>query len=173
MRLRPPHLPRFATAFVLLVAVAGATGCSTPHTASGTLDQGRQRVTALVLEAAQALPATVTYAPPRAVGEQPCRKTLAGFVIGRTGAHRVEVPLLVKVPIGAGRQVLDLIGAAWTHAGYAVNGARLGEVGFPQLRADTPDGYRVVATALTRPPGPGATSQQLDLYAVSPCLRGS
>jgi len=167
----PPFRRAFA-AFLLLGVVAAATGCSTPHTAGGTLDDGRQRVTALVLEAAHALPATVTFTPPTEVGEQPCRKTVAGFVIGKTGAHRAEVPLIVKVSPGSGRRMLDVIANAWSDAGYRLNRSRLGETDFPQLSADTPDGYHVTATALTRPPGPGEKST-LDLYAVSQCLRGS
>jgi hypothetical protein len=164
---------RYAIAFFVLVAlVAAGTGCSTPHTASGTLDDGRQRVTALVLEAARALPATVTYSPPREVGEQPCRKTVAGYVIGKTGAHRAEVPLIVKVPVAAAFHLLNVIGDAWTKAGYTVNRSRIGEGGFPQLSADTPDGYHVAATALTRQPATGEESQ-IDLYAVSQCLSGA
>ena len=157
---------------MLVAFVAAATGCSTPHTAAGTLDDGRRRVTALVLDTAHALPATVTFTPPTKVGEQPCRKTVAGYVIGRTGAHRAEVPLVVKVPAGTGRHLLDVIGRAWSKAGYTLNRSRLGETDFPQLSADTPDGYHGVATALTRPPPPGENST-IDLYAVSQCLRGS
>jgi len=160
---------RVIAPFVLLGVVAVVSGCSTPHTAPGTLDEGRQRVTALVLEAAHALPATVTLTPPTKVGDVPCRKKVAGYVIGETGAHRAEVPLVVKVPPGTGRHQLDVIGAAWSKAGYALNRSRLDESGFPQLSADTPDGYHVVATALTRSPA----QSQLDLYAVSQCLRGS
>ncbi len=160
-----------ALALVLVVALVGS-GCSTPRTASGSLDEGKQRVTQLVLQAAHAVPATATFNPPTEVGTQPCRKTVAGYVYGRTGAHRAEVPLILKVPAGTGRHLLDVIGAAWTKAGYELNRSRLGEDDFPQLRATTPDGYDVVATALTRPPAPGEKST-IDLYAVSQCLRGS
>jgi len=155
--------------FVLLGVAAGASGCSTPHTAAGTLDEGRQRVTALVLEAAHALPATLKFTPPTKVGTQPCRKSVAGYVIGRTGAHRAEVPLILQVPAGTGRHLLDVLANAWSKSGYTLNRSRLGETGFPQLRAETPDGYQVVATAFTRPSDP----PRVDLYAVSQCLRGS
>jgi len=167
--LRSRSVRRAITPFVLLGAVTVVSGCSTPHTAAGTLDEGRQQVTALVLEAAHALPATVTFTPPTKVGDVPCRKKVAGYVIGKTGARRAEVPLVVKVPAGTGRHLLDVIGAAWSKAGYTLNRSRLGESGFPQLSADTPDGYHVVATALTR----SSAQSQLDLYAVSQCLRGS
>ena len=168
------HRPRRrTTAFVLVAGLVALTaGCSTPTTATGTLDAGRQRVAALVLDAAHALPATVSFTPPQAVGTLACRKKFAGFVIGRTGAHRAEVPLLVKVDPGTGRHLLDVIGASWRAAGYTLDRSRIDEGDFPQLSANTPDGYHVVATALTRPPAAGQRAQ-LNLYAVSPCLRGS
>jgi hypothetical protein len=157
-----------AFAALLAVTVVG-TGCSTPKTASGTLEAGKQQVTRLVLDAAHALPATVTFTPPTEVGTQPCRKTALGFVFGRIGAHRAEVPLVVTVQPGTGRRLLDVLDAAWEKAGYDVDRSRLGEEGFPQLRAKTPDGNTVVATAFTRPGDP----PHVNLYAVSPCLRGS
>jgi hypothetical protein len=89
-----------------------------------------------------------------------------GFVTGRTGAHRAEVPLIVEVRPGTGRQLLDVIGAAWEKADYEVNRSRVDEAGFPQIRAHTPDGYEVVATAFTR----SAELSKIDLYAVSECL---
>ena len=143
-----------------------AVGCSTPKTASGTLETGKQQVTQLVLDAAHALPATASFTPPTEVGTQPCRKTVLGYVIGRTGAHRAEVPLIVTVKPGTGRGLLDVLGAAWEKAGYDVDRSRVDESGFPQIRAKTPDGNTVVATAFTRPADP----PHINLYAVSPCL---
>jgi hypothetical protein len=154
---------------VLLAAVVAGTACSAPRTASGTLDEGKQRVTQLVLDAAHALPGIVTFSPPTKVGTQPCRKTVAGYVYGRTGAHRAEVPLIVAVPAGSQLRYLRLIENLWAKAGYRVNRTRINESGFPQLSADTPDGDHVAATAFVPPRSPA----QIDLYAVSPCLRGS
>jgi hypothetical protein len=154
-------------AFALALAVAVVLGgCSTPKTASGTFAEGKERVTQLVLDAASELPAAEPFTPPTKVGAQPCKKTAFGFVIGRTGAHRAEVPLIVKVAPGTGRQLLDELADAWTNAGYELDSSRLDEPGFPQLRAHTPDGDQVVATALTRSP----ELSQIDLYAVSQCL---
>jgi hypothetical protein len=153
----------------LALAAALATGgCSTPKTASGTLDEGKERVTQLVLEAARELPAAEPFTPPTKVGTQPCRKTVFGYVTGRTGAHRAEVPLIVKVEPGTGRQLLDVLADAWTNAGYDLDRSRIDEPGFPQLRARTPEGDEVVATALTR----SNEQSQIDLYGVSQCLRG-
>jgi hypothetical protein len=151
--------------------VVACSGCSTPPTAAGTLEQGKVRVTQLVVDAAHALPPTVRFAPPTEVGTQPCRKTVAGFVIGKTGAHRAEVPLIVHAPADESpAAALDRIGAAWTAAGYQLDRSRIHESRFPQLRAHAPAGYDVVATSFTTT-DPSAT--QIDLYSVSQCLRGS
>ncbi len=142
-------------------------GCSTPRTASGTLSAGRRRVEQLVADALHALPSSVQYDPPRPVsGTQPCRKSVAGYVIGTTGAHRAEAPAIVKTPAGrSAPSFLPLIEHAWRAAGYRIDTSRLGEKRFPQVKADTPDGYHLVATAFGLAP-------QIDLYAVSQCLRG-
>jgi hypothetical protein len=153
-------------AFTLALLTVATAGCSTPKTASGTFEEGEARVTKLVLDAARELPAAEPFTPPTKVGAQPCNKTLLGFVVGRTGAHRAEVPLIVKVEPGTGRALLDDLADAWTNAGYELDRSRLGEPGFPQLRAHTPDGDQIVATALTRSP----EQSQINLYAVSACL---
>jgi hypothetical protein len=142
------------------------TGCSTPKTASGTLDEGKERVTQLVVDAARKLPAAEPFVRPTKVGTQPCRRTVLGFVTGRTGAHRAEVPLIVKIEPGTGRQLLDVLADGWVAAGYDLDRSRIDETGFPQLRARTPEGDEVVATALTR----SKEQSQIDLYAVSQCL---
>src|SRR5262245_28431290 len=159
---------RLGALTLALAAALFVGGCSTPKTASGTLDEGKARVKQLVVDAARELPAAEPFTPPTLVGTQPCRKTAFGYVIGRTGAHRAEVPLIVKVEPGTGRQLLDVLADAWTNAGYDLDDSRLDEPGFPQLRAHTPDGDELVATALTR----SSEQSQIDLYAVSPCLRG-
>jgi hypothetical protein len=151
--------------------VAAGAGCSTPRTAPGTLEQGKQRVVQLVLEAARALPPTVHYDPPTKVGTQTCRKTIAGYAIARTGAHRAEVALIVYTPDGTTAQaLLGRLEAAWTAAGYRLDRSRAQGKRFPQVRAHAPAGYDVVATAFatSRP-----EKSQIDLYAVSQCLRGS
>jgi hypothetical protein len=142
-------------------------GCSTPKMAPGSLAQGKERVVQLVLEAVHALPRTAEYQPPTEVGTQPCRKTILGYAVGSTGAHRAEVPLLVSTPAAQSTTaLLARIDAAWRAAGYRLDRSRFHESRFPQLRAHAPAGYDVVATALP-------TASQIDLYAVSPCLRGS
>jgi hypothetical protein len=153
-------------ALVLGVVVMGA-GCSTPKTAPGSLAQGKERVAQLVLDAAHALPRTSNYQPPTEFGTQPCRRTIIGYAVGSTGAHRAELPLFVYTPEGQSTTaLLARIEAAWRAAGYRLDRSRFHDTRLPQLRAHAPAGYDVVATALT-------SAHQINLYAVSPCLRGS
>jgi hypothetical protein len=111
----------------------------------------------------------VQFDPPTKVGTQTCRRTVAGYVVSKTGANRAEVPLIVRTPANSARAMLTVIEAAWTNAGYELDRSRINETGFPQLRAHAPEGYDVVATAFVPPRQPA----QIDLYAVSQCLRGS
>jgi hypothetical protein len=166
---------RFAAFACALAAIVAVSGCSSPRTASGTLEDGKQRVTELVLEAAHTLPAAATFTPPKLVGTQTCRRSLAGFGAGSTGAHRAQVPLIVYPPAdGPVEKLLDDVEAAWKKAGYRIDRSRMGEDRFPQVRATTDDGFQVVATAFAQPPPPApVVKPQIDLYAVSPCLRGS
>jgi hypothetical protein len=154
-----------------LVVVGLVGGCSTPRTASGTLDQGKVRVVQLVLDVAHAMPPTVQYQPPTEVGTQPCRKTVAGYVTGTTGAHRAEVPLILHTPASEpATALLARIERLWTAAGYELDRSRVHESSFPQIRAHAPDGYDIVATAFAKT---AKVPSQIDLYSVSQCLRGS
>jgi hypothetical protein len=158
-------------AFAAALAIVACAGCSTPKTAAGTLDDGKQQVDQLVLDAAHALPATSTFHPPTLVGTQPCRRTLVGYVVGKTGAHRAEVPLIVYTPTDAiASKWFPDIEAAWNKAGYKIDRSRINQTRFPQISATTSDGNTVTATAFDPPP-PGVTPQ-IDLYAVSQCLNG-
>ena len=125
----------------------------------------------LVLETARALPHDARFQPPTEEGSEPCRKTIAGYVVGRTGAHRAQVPLIVYPPatVSAGAW-LPIIEAAWTKAGYRLDLSRVHETRFPQVSATTPDGYDLAATAFVPPPSD--VTPHIDLYAVSQCLRG-
>lgn len=151
----------------LALGALACAGCSTPQTASGSLQQGKQRVVQLVLQAAKALPATSTYQPPTEVGTQPCRKTFAGYVVGSTGTNHAQVPLVVRTPPNEpASHLLGRIARVWTAAGYRLDRSRAGESQYPQIRAHAPAGYDVVATAVYNAP-------QINLYAVSGCLRGN
>jgi hypothetical protein len=163
------------TPAIIILCGMVASGCSSPRTASGTLEEGKQRVTELVLDAAHALPADTKFTPPTLVGAQVCRKSLAGFGAGTTGAHRAQVPLIVYPAADTPAEpLLADIEAAWKRSGYRIDRSRLHEDRFPQVRATTSDGFQVVATAFGQPPKPAPVIKpQIDLYAVSQCLRGS
>jgi hypothetical protein len=143
---------RLAAIALALGVVATCAGCSTPKTAAGTLAAGKQQVVQLVLDAAHALPPTSTFTPPTEVGTQRCEKTFAGYVIGSTGAHRAQVPLIVYPPSQSSLTGLfGLLTASWDRAGYRIDDSRVHETRFPQIRAHATDGYDVVATAFAAP----------------------
>ena len=165
-------MSRLGAALALTLALVACGGCSTPRTAAGSLEQGKQRVAELVLEAARDLPATAQFRPPTEEGAEPCRKTFAGYVIGHTGAHRAQVPLIVYPPSNVlASDWLTILEADWTKAGYRLDRSRIHESRFPQVTATTADGYEIAATAFVPPPSD--TRPQIDLYAVSQCMRGS
>jgi len=139
------------------------TACSTPETAPGSLADGKERVAELVDEALAALDGG-TYR--RSVpGEQACRKTFLGYVVGTTGAHRAELPVIVDFPARVdARQFLDLLAAHWLERGYEVRRVETVDARYPKVEARAGGGYRVVMTAF-------ATAPRLTVYAVSPCLR--
>jgi len=158
---------RLANIALVLGVVAVGAGCSTPKTATGSLTQGKERVVQLVVEAVRARATTSEYDRPTVVGTQTCRRTIVGYAVGSTGAHRAEVPMIVSTPVGMSTTtLLARIGTMWRAAGYRIDRSHFHDSRFPQLRAHAPAGYDVVATAFTAAP-------QIDLYAVSPCLRGS
>jgi len=166
---------RPAVVVLVLASTALAGACSTPRTASGSLEQGKQRVTQLLLDAAHTLPATAKFRPPTEVGAEPCRRTLAGYVVGETGAHRAQIALVVNLPGTAlASTYLPELESAWKSSGYRLDTSRIHEGRFPQVRATTPDGYDVVATAFVPSTAPpiNTVNPQIDLYAVSQCLRG-
>ncbi len=164
MRRRPASL-------LLLVALTGCvSACSAPDTAAGTLTEGRSRVLALVNGAAATLPESAVFVPAQETGNVPCRRKFLGYTTGSTGAHRAEVPIVVNFEPNAVvdvNVVLDTIEQEWRDAGYAIDTSNRADQRFPKVRAVTPDGDEVVATAITGPP------PQLRLYSVSECLRGA
>jgi hypothetical protein len=203
---------RIALLLIVIGAVATAGGCSTPKTASGSFDQGKQQVVRLVLDAARALPATSRYQPPTEVGSQLCKKTIAGYTIGSTGAHRAQVPLIVYPPKDSSlTEMFGDLTASWRKANDAIDRSRENEKRFPQVHAHAAGGNEVIATAFASPfvvklpfehyadyvrrarvarveaiseaswnrardnqkLADVLVTSQIDLYAVSQCLRGS
>jgi hypothetical protein len=150
-------------ASLLGTAALGAGACSEPDTGRDSLATGRERVSALVTDAARAIPVAVDMTPPSKTGEVTCRKRLLGYAIGTTGAHRVEVPLIVDIPEGTRAEtLLPAIEEYWREQGYEVDRSDADDSRYPKLRAHV-DGYEVVATAFRELP-------RVTFYAVSPCL---
>ncbi len=164
-----PTAPRRIAAIVTAVVAAGAfAACSTPASGDGTLDAGRERVSALVRDTATALPAT-THPSPVATGTAPCRRKFLGYSIGSTGRHVVEAPVLVNLDSGTdARALLDAVEARWRSHGFTVDSSGRSDARYPKITARTPDGYRITATAILYGGPP-----RLDLYAVSQCLAGT
>lgn len=147
-----------------MVVALGAAGCSTPETASGTIADAEERVLDLVTGTAAALPLDQEVERPARTGLVRCRRTVLGYAVGSTGAHRVEVPMLIALPDGTeAPALLGDVERAWTEQGFEIDDSDAVDDRFPKLRA-TVDGYEVVATAM-------AERAQLNLYAVSPCVR--
>ncbi len=150
-----------------VIGMLGATGCSSPASGTDSLATGRARVLQLVTDAASTLPAG-THPTDPATGTTPCKRTILGYAVGNTGRHRVEAPILVRLDSKIDpRSLLGPIEARWRADGFAVDRSGLSDARYPKIRARTPDGYDVVATALVKP------TPQLNLYAVSKCLRGA
>jgi hypothetical protein len=148
------------------LALLVLAGCSTPASGDDTLTAGEARVKELVTDAAATLPASVEPQTPFATGTVACRRKLLGYATGTTGRRRAEAPILVPVPAGiTPRSLLDPIAAQWDAEGYTIDRDGLSDERYPKIRATTPDGYEIVATAIMYGP------RRLDLYAVSRCLR--
>ena len=148
------------------MALLALAGCSTPAGGDDALADGRDRVKELVTDATETLPATVEPQTPFETGTVACRRKLLGYATGTTGRRRAEAPVLVPVPEGiTPRSLLDPIAAQWEAKDYTIDRDGLSDERYPKIRATTPDGYEIVATAIMYGP------RRLDLYAVSKCLR--
>jgi hypothetical protein len=151
-----------------ILGLLALAGCSSPASGDDTLAAGRERVEALVADAAATLPSTVEPQKPFASGSVACRRKFLGYATGTTGRRRAEAPILVPVPDGISpRSLLDPIEAHWQEEGFTIDRDGLSDERYPKIRATTPDGYEIVATAIMYGP------TRVDLYAVSQCLQDS
>jgi hypothetical protein len=120
----------------------------------------------LLTEALDVLPPGTDPTPADATGEVTCRKKFLGYAVGATGRHKIEAPVIVSLSDDADpRRLLEPLSALWRTRGYTLDDRDLDDKRHPKLRARTPDGYEIVATAITDQP------RRLHLYAVSQCLR--
>jgi len=148
-----------------ILGLLALAGCSSPATGDRSLAEGEARAKELVAAAAATLPSTVEPQKPFASGSVACRRKFLGYATGTTGRRRAEAPILVPVPDGMSpRSLLDPIEAHWTDEGFTIDRNGLADERYPKIRAKTPDGYEIVATAIMYGPN------RLDLYAVSKCL---
>jgi len=150
-----------------VAALLSLSACSTPTSGQGTVATGRSRVVALLNDTLDSLPSDVHATGAPTTGTAPCRKKFLGYAVGGTGKHRVEGPLIVPLPGGANpRPLLDQVEARWRSQGFTIDRSGLSNQRYPKIGATTPDGYTIVATAITDQP------PRLDLYATSQCLAG-
>jgi hypothetical protein len=164
---RGPRPRRVASARLLgaaLVLVLAA-GCGHgPRIASGTLARAKVRVAALVNATGTAVGSRVAFVPVPTADELPCKKTLFGFTVGDTGAHRAEVPVEVRVTSGDGAALLPGIERYWRSQGYTIDRSGLSDRQFPKVRAHVGTDDLLVATGYVGLP-------RLNLYGVSACVR--
>ena len=95
----------------------------------------------------------------------PCKKRFLGYVVGDTGAHRAELPVVVPLTgAGDGASLLPRIEKYWRSLGYTIDRSGLSDRQFPKVRAHVDTGDLIVATGYVGLP-------EVNLYAVSPCVK--
>jgi hypothetical protein len=165
-RHRPAAFVPSVRMVLVAAAVAFGSGCAgTPRIEQGTLADAKTRVVALVTATGGAIG---PRAPDVSVGtadELPCKKRFLGYVVGDTGAHRAEVSAIVKLTgQGDGASLLGGIERYWRAHKYSIDRRGISDQHFPKLRATDGTGDLLVATGYVGLP-------QVNLYAVSPCVR--
>lgn len=164
-RSRVPQ-PVAMLAIIASVALFGAGCAGTPRIADGTLADAKARVVELVNTTAAAIGPRAPDMPARSADELPCKKQLFGYAVGDTGAHRAEVPVpMLLTGNGDGASLLPRIEHYWRARGYTIDRSGLSDHHFPKVRAHIATGDLLVATGYVGAP-------EINLYAVSPCVRG-
>lgn len=151
----------------IAIAVTVGAGCAgTPRIAKGTLADAKTRVTALVAATADAIGPRAPNVSVGAPDLLPCKKRFLGYVVGDTGAHRAELPVVVPLTgEGDGASLLPRIERYWRSRGYTIDRSGMSDRVFPKVRARVGTGDLLVATGYAGLP-------EVNLYAVSPCVRG-
>jgi hypothetical protein len=156
---------RRGVSLIIAAVVLGAGCAGTPRIADGTLADAKTRVTALVTRTGAAIgprAPTVPVVPPDPL---PCKKRFLGYVVGDTGAHRAELPVVVPLTgEGDGASLLPRIEKYWRSRGYKIDRSGLSDRQFPKVRAHVDTGDLIVATGYVGLP-------EVNLYAVSPCVK--
>jgi hypothetical protein len=174
-----PGTLRARTAVVLLLAGAVATGCvDTPRVGDDSLDAGIERVRALTADARSFLPPHDVQ-PTVVNPSKPCRRTVAGYAVGKAGSRRAEslVAALLE-PIANPADARARSNAArerivehWIAQGYEIDHSEEDDPRFVRTRARVDDDYEIMATAFADPlPRDRELRPQVTVYAVSSCL---
>jgi hypothetical protein len=152
----------------VLIAISTllGSGCAgTPRIADGTLAEAKTRVVALVKATGRAVGPRAVDVPVNGADELPCKKRFLGYVVGDTGAHRAEVPVVVMLTgRGDGASLLPRIERYWRSRGYTIDRSGLSDHHFPKVRAHVGSGELLVATGYVGLP-------EVNLYGVSACVR--
>ena len=151
---------------LIVIAVTLGAGCTgTPRIATGTLAaekrawsrSSRRRVAC----SGRARP-TCPCRPPTSCR---ARSGFSATSVGDTGAHRAEVTALVTLTgTGDGASLLAGIERYWRDRKYSIDRSGMSDQRFPKVRATVGTGELLVATGYVGLP-------QVNLYAVSPCVR--
>jgi hypothetical protein len=151
---------------LIVAAVLFGGGCAgTPKIAGGSLGEAKTRVIALLKATGRAIGPRAVDVPVHGADELPCKKRFLGYVVGDTGAHRAELPVVVMLTgTGDGASLLPRIEAYWRSRGYTIDRSGLSDRHFPKVRAHVGSGELLVATGYVGLP-------QINLYGVSECVR--
>jgi hypothetical protein len=151
---------------LIVIAVTLGSGCTgTPRIATGTLAAEKARVVALVTATGRVLGPRAPDVPVQTADELSCKKRLLGYSVGDTGAHHAEVTALVSLTgPGDGASLLAGIERYWRDRKYSIDRSGMSDQRFPKVRATVGTGELLVATGYVGFP-------QVNLYAVSPCVR--
>lgn len=150
---------------IVTALLLGSACAGTPKIADGNLTDAKTRVIALVKATGRAIGPSAADVPVRGADELPCKKRLLGYVVGDTGAHRAEVPVVVQLTgTGDGASLLPRIERYWRSRGFTIDRSGMSDNHFPKLRAYVSTGELLVATGYVGLP-------EVNLYAVSACVR--
>lgn len=164
--LRAVERHSLGASLLIVIAVTLGTGCAgTPRIATGTLAAEKTRVVALVTATGRLLGPRAPDVPVQSPDELACKKQFLGYSVGDTGAHRAEVTALVTLTgTGDGASLLAGIERYWRARKYSIDRRGMSDQHFPKVRATVGTGELLVATGYVGYP-------QVNLYAVSPCVR--
>lgn len=153
---------RIAALGVVVILASGCTG--SPHVASGSLADAKQRILALVNATGAAIGAPAKFTPAHVADPLPCNKTLLGYTVGHLSAHHAEVPVTLAISgPHDGRDLLPRVERYWTSKGYKIDRSGLSDHRYPKIRTHV-GGDLLVATGYVG-------VHQINVYGVTPCVR--